>query len=305
VTGHPLTTADGVTVAVILPNWNGAGILERCLRSILDQDIDLELVVVDNGSTDGSADSLRRLESEEPRLRCHYNRDNRLFAAACNQAWEMTTAELVVVANNDVEPRPGVIHALVGHAVAYPGVGIVSPRFMLPDGRFQEAYRRLPTVLFMLAHYHRLGRAVDRLMLGRRIQNRYFYRDLVLEGTPDVEQAGASFNLVRRSAVVAAGGLFDERFPLLFNDVDLYRRVRAAGYRSVVLPEAVVIHHDGVASRAMDRRLYLEYQRTGMLRYFRKHHPLRAAALGLVWPGRWLASLRRPGEPGRQEAGDA
>lgn len=304
-TGGSLTTVERTTVAVILPNWNGGPILERCLRAILDQDIDLELVVVDNGSTDGSADSLRRLEAEEPRLRCHYNHDNQLFAAACNQAWEMTTAELVVVANNDVEPRSGVVRALAGHAVADPSVGIVSPRFMLPDGCFQEAYRRLPTVLFMLAHYHRLGRAVDRLMLGRRIQNRYFYRDLDLVGTPEVEQAGASFNLVRRSAVAAAGGLFDERFPLLFNDVDLYRRVLSAGYRSVVLPQSVVIHHDGVASRAMDGRLYLEYQYTGMLRYFRKHHPFGAAALGLAWPGRWLASLRRPGEPGGPEAGNA
>jgi GT2 family glycosyltransferase len=79
----------------------------------------------------------------------------------------------------------------------------------------------------------------------------------------------------------------------------------AAGYRSVIVPEAVVIHHDGVASRAMDGRLYLEHQYTGMLRYFRKHHPLGAAALVLAWPGRWLASLRRPREPGGPEAGNA
>ncbi len=152
-------------VAILIPNWNGRPVLERCLRALLDQagDVDLEVIVVDNASTDGAAELLLHETARSPRLRVILNDHNRLFAAACNQAYALTGAPFVVVANNDVEPSPGAVRALLRHALDAPNVAAVTPRFVLPDGSFQEAYRRLPNAAFVIAHYHPLGRLVDRL----------------------------------------------------------------------------------------------------------------------------------------------
>lgn len=295
-----------IDVSILLPSWNGVEYLRRCVASIARQreDTGLELIAVDNASSDGAAELLRRLETEHSWVRCVYNSSNLLFARACNQAYELSSAPWVLVINNDIEVPPGTLRKLLDHGEAHPDIGVVTPRFVLPDGTFQEAYRRLPTAAMVLAHYHPLGRAVDRLLLGRRLQSRYFYRDLEFDGVVEVEQAGASCNLFRREAVEDAGGLFDEGYPLLFNDVDLSARLAAGGWRSVVLSEVRVLHHDGVASRQMPSREYDRHLMSGLFRYFHRHRPARAWIIGLAWPFHGLASRRRPAfaeQPGDRE----
>jgi GT2 family glycosyltransferase len=290
--------------SVLLPSWNGVEYLARCVASIGREceAVELELIAVDNASTDGAAELLRQLETEHTWIRCVYNSSNLLFARACNQAYDLSSAPWVLVVNNDVEVLPGTLRKLLDYGEAHPDVGVVTPRFVLPDGTNQEAYRRLPTTATVLAHYHRLGRALDRLLLGGRPQSRYFCRDLVLEGVVDVEQAGASCSLFRRTALDSVGGLFDERFPLLFNDVDLSARLRRRGWRSVVLTETYVLHHDGVASAAMPRPLYRRHQFDGMFSYMDAHDVPGRWLLIAALPHRWL-SWRRRTRPPRPAAG--
>jgi len=287
-------------VAILVPNWNGRGVLERCLTSLEAQgeNVDLEIVVVDNASTDGARELLRQRATQPSRIRVVFNDHNRLFAAACNQAYALTDAPFVLVANNDVEPSPGAVAALLRYALATPAVAAVTPRLVLPDGRLQEAYRRLPTAALVIAHYHRLGRLVDRFVLGRRLQDRYLCRDLSFEGPTEVEQPGASFTLLRRSAVEEAGGLFDERFPLLFNDVDLSFRLRAGGWSSIVLPQIRVLHHDGVASRQLAPSEYARWQLQGLFEFFAKHHPRQLPVIALAWPTGWWRWWRARSPPG-------
>jgi len=277
-------------VAVLIPNWNGRAVIERCLRALLAQaeEVDLEVVIVDNASNDGAPELLRQEAASSSRIRVVFNDHNRLFAAACNQAYALTDAPFVLVANNDVEPHPGAVAALLRYALATPAVAAVTPRLVLPDGRLQEAYRRLPTAALVIAHYHRLGRLIDRFVLGRRLQDRYFCRDLPFEGPTEVEQPGASFTLLRRSAVEEVGGLFDERFPLLFNDVDLAFRLRAGGWSSIVLPQIRVLHHDGVASRQLAPSEYARWLLDGLFEYFAKHRPRQLPLIALAWPRWWL-----------------
>jgi GT2 family glycosyltransferase len=279
-------------VSIIIPNWNGGEVFRRCCAAIERErtTVDLELVVVDNGSSDESITFLREFEDRHHWVRCVFNRDNLLFAKACNQGYALSRAPWIALINNDVVIESGALRGLLDHGLAHPEVGIVSPRFVSPDGRHQEAYRRLPSALHLVAHYHRLGRGVDRCLLGNRIGDHYFYRDIELYGAVEVEQAGASCNLFLREAIESAGGLMDEGFPLLFNDVDLYHRILSAGYRSHAVTSVRVVHHDAIASHAMPQAVYWHHCFDGMFRYIRKHRPAQLPWLISAWPLRWWSS---------------
>ena len=282
--------AVGIAVSIIVPNWNGAEILPECVLSILNhtRDIAFELIIIDNGSTDDSPQIIRQLAGSDDRVKAIFNRENFFFARACNQAFEISSGHYLIVSNNDIVVQDNAVKALADHADAHPDVGVVTPRFCDRMGVPQEFFRRLPNALFVIAHYHRLGRAVDRFLLGRRIQNAYFLRDRKFDRVEEVDQPGASFSLVRRRVIEQIGAFFDERFPLLFNDVDLSYRIKNAGFASHVLPETRVVHLDGISSLKLDQSLYQTFLYRGLFEYFRTHHPGQLPFLCLAWPGRWL-----------------
>jgi GT2 family glycosyltransferase len=279
-----------IAVSIIIPNWNGGDILSECLQSILDhtRDIAFEIIVVDNGSTDDSPQIILRLAHSDGRVKPIFNRENLYFARACNQAYEVSGGRYLIIGNNDIILENNAVKSLADYADAHPMVGVVTPRFYDRDGNPHEFFRRLPNALFVIAHYHRLGRAVDRFLLGRRIQNAYFLRDRKFDRVEEVDQPGASFSLVRRRAIDRIGGLFDERFPLLFNDVDLSYRLKAAGFASHVLSDTGVVHLDGISSSKFDQALYRKFLYQGLFQYFKLHHPGQLPVLCLAWPGRWM-----------------
>lgn len=285
-----------VDVSIIVANWQGADIMGESLGSILHhtRGVSCELIIVDNGSTDGSVEIVRQLVTTDHRVRALFNTENLYFARACNQGYDISDGRYVLIANNDIVLRDDAVTALVRHAEAHPDVAAVTPRFIDREGRPQEFVRRLPNALYIIAHYHRLGRAADRLFLRRRLQRSFFYRDRHFDSVEVIEQAGASFSLFPRTAIDRVGGLFDERFPLLFNDVDLYRRLRDAGFVSHVVPEIRVVHLEGVSSRKLDNRAYRALQFEAMFAYFRKHAPLQVPLIGLAWPGWWVRTLWPP-----------
>ena len=228
-------------VSIIIPNWNGGSVLEECLGSILEhtRGVDYELILVDNGSSDESRRTIRDLAARNSRVTAILNEDNLFFAKACNQGFERSRGRYVLIANNDILLTDDSVADLCRYADRHPEVGVVTPRFVGVDGEPQEFVRRLPNAVHILTHYHRLGRAVDRFLFGRHFQNRYFYRDHTFEGVEEIEQAGASFSLFRRDVIESLDCLFDEEFPLLFNDVDLYYRLKARGTVSHVVPRAL------------------------------------------------------------------
>ena len=280
----------GIEVSIIIPNWNGGDVLTECLKSILvhTRSPSFELIIVDNGSTDSSPRSIRQLAESDNRVKPIFNRENLFFARACNQGFEISTGRYVIVANNDIVLQDDAVKALIEYADAHPAVGAVTPRFCDRGGTPQEFFRRLPNAIFVIAHYHPIGRVIDRFLLGRRIQNAYFLRNTSFDQVEVVDQPGASFSLLRRVDIDATGVLFDERFPLLFNDVDLFRRLKEAGFASHVLPDTMVIHLEGISSEKLDQSVYQSHQYRGMFEFFKKHHPLQYPILCIAWPLHWF-----------------
>ncbi len=277
-------------VSIIIPNWNGGEVLSRCLDSILEHThgVDFELIVIDNGSSDSSRNTVEAFAARDPRVTAIFNDENLFFARACNQGYERSRGGYLLVANNDILLSDDAVTALVRYAEEHHDVGVVTPLFTNIESQPQEFVRRLPSALHIIAHYHRLGRAVDRFILGRRLQNHYFYRDRDFTDVEEIEQAGASFSLFRREVLDQVGTLFDERFPLLFNDVDLYFRLRQHRVISHVVPWIRVIHLAGVSSEKLDPALYQDLQYRALFDYFALHHPGQLPLLCLAWPRRWI-----------------
>lgn len=228
-------------IAAAVVSWNTRDLLDRCLESMRPdaESGRMEVWVVDNASTDGSADLVRE---RHPWARLVASRENLGFGTAVNRVAERTASEWLLVANADVALRPGALDALLAAAERDPRAGALAPRLVLPDGSTQHSVFAFPTLPFAfvlnsgLFHLSRdLG---DRLALLGRWDDARARR---------VPWAVAACLLVRRAAWDAAGG-FDERQWMYAEDLDLGWRLRETGWATRYEPRALVDHESGAAA---------------------------------------------------------
>jgi len=255
----------------------------------------LELVVVDNASTDGSRDAVR---ARHPEALVLANTENAGFARACNQGWRASRAPHVLFLNPDAEVAPGAVEALVRLLEDRPAVGAAGPRTRGSDGRIQVSTGPDLTL--------RAERRQRRLVRGvaRREPRALAEAEAVHAREHEPAWVSGSCLVARRTALEAVGG-FDERFFLYEEDADLCRRLREAGWRVVFTPEAEVRHHLGRSMSRAPRRARLEYHRSHLL-YYRKHNgPLSRAALRMLLAARgarqWLAATVSGDAAGRSD----
>lgn len=257
------------TVAVIVVNWNTRELLAECLASITETvgDLEVETVVVDNGSSDGSAEMVRE---RFPHARLILNRDNLGFARANNQAIAATDTPYLLMLNSDARLCPGTLRCLLERIESAPRAGLVGAQLRNPGGGFQLSHVRFPS----------LGREALILSgLGRALYGRW-YPSFAPDGDERariVDWVGGACMLARRTALDDVGG-FDEGYFLYGEEMDLCYALRQAGWTVWYEPAAVVIHRGAASSARLletpERHLY-----RGRMRFFRKHHSAAAARL--------------------------
>ena len=262
--GQTLAPRDpAVELSVVIPSWNTRELLAVCLEKLAAaKKPATEIIIVDNGSEDGSADMIA---AQHPDVVLVRNEKNEGFARGCNQGMRLARGRLVLLLNTDTEVAPDAIDRLAAFLDSHPGHGAVAPRLIHPDGRTQRtvmAFPRLRSVLWF-------GTPLERWFPNSRELRRYFARDWDQESSRDVDQPPAACLLVRRE-VLERSGLFDEDLWLFFNDVDLSLRMARDGWHTHYLAEALVVHHVG-ASTSKFGRFIPEYQKN-RLHYYRKHH---------------------------------
>lgn len=224
--------------SVVIVNWNGLRHLEACLCSLRAQTFrDFEVIVVDNGSTDGSIDYVR---SKFPDVRLICQGRNSGFAAASNAGIAASQGEFVVFLNNDTETDPSWLEELLSTIQSRPDIGFCASKILFFDDR------------------NRIDSAGDELSSNGVVQKRGHRKpDVGFDQLQPIFSACGGAALFRRSVLDDIGG-FDEDFFLIFEDADLSFRAQLAGYSGLFVPTAR-IYHKGNASIGTLSDTYVYY----------------------------------------------
>jgi len=228
---RPVASTDNApTVSVVIINWNGKAHLARCLAALAAQTYrDFEVIVVDNGSTDGSVAFVRE---QYPAVRLICNDRNLGFARANNQGIAIARGRYIAILNNDTQAEPQWLAALVSAAERHPKMGAFAPLVLFNDRRDVIDSAGLTVSV--------LGHGIQNL-LGERVER--------VKCPCEVFGVSATAALFRRELLQDIG-LFDEDYFIYYEDVDLAWRARLRGWRALLVPEAVVYHaHSATVGR--------------------------------------------------------
>lgn len=262
-------------VSIIIVNWNTRPLLERCLSSVQAgvDGVAAQVLVVDNGSRDGSADLVA---AGFPEVELVRNQGNAGFARANNQAFALARGRYVLLLNPDTELRSDAVKQMVQFLDADPRRAGATAVLRNPDGTLQRYHKRLPRWPFILWS----ETALRNVAPGNCWLREFYMLDEPFDVLTEVEQPPAACLMLRRSTV-GTERLFDERFPIFYNDVDLCRRLRDAGHRLFLLPQAEVMHHGGAGGVGTMPDQGVADSLIGLIRYYRKHEGLVSA--GMLW----------------------
>ena len=250
----------------------------RCVASVLppgDDRSGTRLIVVDNGSTDGTAAAIAGLRPEATVLR---NETDAGFGAACNEGARAGRSRYILFLNSDAFPRPGALAHLVSFLDAHPD-HVAAGGLLVDDGtdRPQAGFnvRGFPTVTTQIA----LLLGLERLWPGNPLSRAQTLPDFDYGTTRDIDAQPAGACLACRRADFEAVGGFDEAFHYWFEDVDLVLRLRMRGPVAFV-HDAVFDHVGGASFGRWSRPQVVRARYESLLRYFAKNHS-RGAQIGL------------------------
>lgn len=228
-------------VAIIV-NYHCANDTLAAVESIRRQDTGCAVWVVDNSADAGESERLK--QGLPPGVNLLVSSRNLGFAAACNFAFRECDTEYVLLLNPDARLLPGALPGLIEALDGNPRLAAVAPATWWNESR----QWLLPTLLPETAWQWLVSALASRWpqWIGRRTALRWLAWQRQLHagsGPQPVEYLSGAVLLLRRSAVEAAGGLFDERFFMFYEDADLSRRLRGSGFRLALVPEAQAVHH--------------------------------------------------------------
>ncbi|MBI4438287.1 glycosyltransferase family 2 protein [Candidatus Uhrbacteria bacterium] len=261
-----------VNLSLIIVSWNVRDHLRANLARLFDihARARFEVLVVDNGSIDGTPAMIRR---EFPQVHLIQNDGNRGFAHACNQGLALAEGEVFVLFNPDMVMGEGVLDRVYETLVAQKDIGGMGVRLTRADGTVVASVRRDPGFTDQLAILLKLPH------LFPRVVDRYLACDFDY-GTPqNVEQLRGSFLAFRRDVFLQVGPLDEKNFFIWFEDVDYCRRLRQAGYR--LWYDASMSCMDLVGQSFAQQPTHVKQARfsLSLARYFRAWHPAWQAAV--------------------------
>lgn len=266
----PHDTDFPLQLSILVVTYNSSSTIQTCLESVLQgcHDLKSEIIVVDNHSADDTTTILDEISSEHAELRLKFNPTNRGFAVGNNQALEMARGRHILILNPDTILQPGVLKNLLNALERDDEIGAVAPQLQFPDGRVQKTCRRFPVHMDVI--YNVFG--LSTLFPGSRYFNGWKMGDFDHLSSRQVDQPAGAALLVRGELMRSLRG-FDENFPMFFNDVDLCKRIKDAGYTIWYLPEYVIQHLGGVSVKQVKMKMTIS-SHISFFRYFEKHFTL-------------------------------
>jgi GT2 family glycosyltransferase len=252
-------------LSIIIVTWNGKKYALECIESLHQNEsaVSAEIIVVDNGSSDGTPAAIRH---RFPSVKVIENHSNLGFAKANNIGMAWSRGQYVCLVNSDVVVPAGCLEKMIEFMEANPDVGVLGPKMLSPGGGIGASVMRFPTIWNTFCSALALHRiAPHSPVLGGFEMAGYPYNTI-----DDVEVLTGWFWMVPRVALQEVGGL-DERFFMYGEDIDWCKRFRQADWRAVFFPKAEALHYGAASSGEAPTRFYVEMRRAN-LQYFQKHH---------------------------------
>jgi O-antigen biosynthesis protein len=271
-----LRTSTSPLLSILVPVHGKWDYTRACLLSIAAHRpaVPFEVLVIDDASPDRTAE----LAAASPGVRLVRTERNVGFVHACNLGASHARGAYLLFLNNDTEVRPGALDALVDAADSDPRIGLVGAMLVYPDGRLQES----GGIIWADGSGWNYGRGRDPGAPEFQVRR-------------DVDYCSGAAILVRREVFEHVGG-FDQRYaPAYYEDTDLAFAIRASGYRSIVEPRAVVMHHEGVSHGTEPTTGVKRYQKINRAQFVDKWASTLADQLPVASERNvWLARQRGP-----------
>lgn len=251
-------------LSIIIVSYNTKDYLRKCLHSIhKDTSIDeFEIIVVDNNSKDGSPHMLRK---EFPHVRLIENETNKGFAVANNQGFRLSNGTYIVLLNPDTEILSNSMTTLYEFMESHPEAGIAAPMLLNGDMSLQRSCRDFPSLWHDIVKGFGFPKFVPNHPVFGSVHLKGWDHDAVQE----VSQPQGACMIVRRDALDVKD-IFDDRFFMYYEEVDLCYRVRQNNYKIFFMPDARVIHYGGKSfTKNMPRMIYHMYR--SKLLFYKKH----------------------------------
>lgn len=222
----------------IIVSWNVRDLLRACLASILaTARVRYEIIVIDNASTDGTVEMVRR---EFPNVRFIEQKSNTGFAAANMTGARQAQGRHLILLNPDTVWHTGADEKLIRWLDEHPNAGMVGPALVYPDGTPQDSVRRFPTTLVLCTYLLKLHRVFPRIPFI----NTYLYRGMHPTVPSKVDQVMGACMTIPKHVFTELGG-FDTSYYIWFEEVDLCRRITKSKKEVWFLPTVTITHYGG------------------------------------------------------------
>jgi GT2 family glycosyltransferase len=248
--------------AVVIVNYNTCGLLRACLESVSTHGA-ASIIVVDNGSNDGSTEMVR---AQFPHVQLVETQQNNGYGAAANTGIRVSSAPYVLLLNSDILLKAGALTALTNCMERSPKVGIAGPRLLNPDSTLQPSCFPFPSLLDIF---------LDTTHLGQMARLIPFLGGLYLRTWNHTHErrvpwlSGAAL-MIRRAAFDQVGG-FDERFFMYYEETDLCRRMGKAGWQTHFSPAAEIIHLGGGSTQKIRAAMMVQFYQS-LDFYYQRHY---------------------------------
>jgi len=263
-------------VSIIIVSWNTCAMLARALACIdaTTHRVNVEVIVVDNHSDDGSAEMV---EAQFPNVTLIRNHDNAGFARANNHGAHLARGRYVLLLNSDAFVREGAIDTLVEFMDVHPDAGAAGCRLFYEDGVLQRSCMTFPTLtteLWIALH-------LDQMFPSSHIFGKYMMTHWDMSDTREVDAVMGACVMLRSSAI-AQTGLFDEQFFMYSEEIDLCYRLKRDGWKVYFVPDAEATHVWGGSAKKVQGETLIRLYRS-RVQFFRKHYGgLRAVLFKLI-----------------------
>lgn len=265
----------GDVLSIVIVNWNTCGLLLECLNRLSPIKDRIDVIVVDNASSDGSADVVSQTF---PWVRLVRNVGNIGYAAANNQGWRVAKGNKILLLNSDTKPDPVSIFAMVDFLNDRPQIGVVGPYLRLKNGQAQVGAAGWELSLISAFCYQSmLHRLFPRVCKGFYLHQPAFRN----YGPIMVDWVSGAAMMTRRDVLQKVGGI-PEHYFMYAEDIKFCRMVRSLGYKVVYLPDVEIVHLHG-ASSAEQNRIPTQWLKSTLFYYQSSHCAIATRMIAMIF----------------------